>query len=306
MSAPAILPPHKSEKASGLWSRLKKNLNLEPSNTLVVQRRNPLDPRENGIRRNRSHGDFVPDLSYTPTNGSVSTLGRENSLKSVQLQLAHHDRDNNILNSKPVPKKIQPPTAQYFSSKNKVSTECNGRREMRRAATMSSIGYDKLMRRGSERSFSNHSSEHLSMSRPSLSPSSGPSRSPIDNVSTYPRQGGKALWGRVRQHYAPRTTALRNEPPVPKLATFTELWNTIFDIVRENEMLNLDEPDPRLWWRKVFMNMRRRHGKGKTVYLYFVFLMFCRPSDDVDVEAAETKAGGDVATNEGFFDIIID
>ncbi|XP_067928246.1 nucleosome assembly protein 1-like 1 isoform X2 [Watersipora subatra] len=262
MSAAAILQPlQKSpEKSSGLWDRLKKNLNLkDPGNTLVVQRRNPLDPKQVypsvGIRRNRSHGDFVPE-SYMSANGSLQSLGRKNSLKSVQLQLANYDHENNLLNSKPMPKKIISPS----QSLNAGIRESN-RKELRRAATMASIGREKLTTHGSERSYSTHSSDRLTVSRPSLSPCSAQSRSPIEGMTLRQGQGGKALWGKLRQRYAPTSIALEQEPPVPKLATFTQLWEIILSTVRENEMLELDEPDPRLWWRKMFISLRKKHGK---------------------------------------------
>lgn len=271
MSAAAVMQPQKSpEKSSGLWNRLKKNLNLrEPNGELVVQRRNPLDPRQmnggDGIRRNKSQGDFMRD-QYSSTNGSSHTLGRQNSLKSVQLQLANFDHENNILNSKPMPKKILP--QQYYQDSRRAP-DCNGnRKELRRAATMSTISQSGFTRQGSEKSYSTHSSDHLSVTRPSNSPNSGPSRSPIDSHAAMPHKlGSKVLWGKVRQQYAPTALTLDNEPPMPKLATFTQLWDTIFSIVKENGMLDLDEPDPRLWWRKVFLNLRHRHGKGKNTYI---------------------------------------
>lgn len=215
------------------------------------------------MRRNRSHGDFVPQ-QYLPSNGSCHTLGRQNSLKNVQLQLANYDHENNLLNSKPMPKKILPPQ-HYSQFRNGGTIDCNGnRKELRRAATMSTIAHAKLMRQGSERSYSTQSSDHLSNSRISVSPGSGPSRGLGESTPNH-RPASGALWGKVRHKYAPSAVTLGNEPPMPKLATFTQLWDAVFEIVKENGMLELDEPDPRLWWRKVLANLRNRHGKGKTL-----------------------------------------
>ena len=264
-----MLAPQKSpEKSNGLWSKLKKHMNIKDTPEMVVEKRNPLNPRHmNGdsLRRNRSHGDFVATPGYD-TNGlykfQVGKSGR-NSLKNVQLELANYDHENNILNSKPMPKKIVSPTHPHEFKRTLpvdyrlTNGDLKQHKELRRAATMSTITYERKIRNGSVKSASSHGS---ASDRQSLSPA-GPSRASPE-AAMPPRLGGKALWGKVQQHYTPKTLQLRDEPPVPKLATFAKLWEVIFQTVRENDMLELDEPDPKLWWRKVFVNLRRRHGKG--------------------------------------------
>lgn len=276
MSTGAVLPaPKPSDKGSGLWGRLKKNLHLKDAgNGLVVQRRNPLDPRPmnvmDSMRRNRSQGDLYPDqylhhIGNSSSAVSIGVLGRQNSFKNVQLQLANYDHENNLLNSKPVAKKLVAHTQTDSKKKEVLPQDFNGnRKQLRRALTMTNIGHERVPRDGSERSYSTHSSDHISYSsRSCISPAS---RSPMtENLTSGVIKHGtsKALWGKVRQQYAPTSVELGNAPPLPKLATFTHLWELIFGIVRDNEMLELDEPDPRLWWRKVFVNLRKRHGKGE-------------------------------------------
>lgn len=288
MSTGAVLPPPKPlEKSSGLWSRLKKNLNSN-NNAIVVQRRNPLDPRPvNGggdtMRRNLSEGTFHPSC-FAQSNGS-STLGRvqigkqgpaqqQTSLKSVQLQLAKDDHENNVLNSRPMPKRIsvsQSHTQQELRQSTLPLVNGGNRKELRRAATMSTIAaHERLSRTTSGGSYSSHSSGHLSPPSAyhpaSISPASRQSRSPLDNQSPHinmaPGTANRNLWGKVRQQYAPTALELRGQPPAPKLTRITDLWETISETVRENGMLELDEPDPRMWWRKVFVSLRKRHGKG--------------------------------------------
>lgn len=270
MSTGAVLALQKSpEKSNGLWSKLKKHMNIKETPEMVVEKRNPLNPRQmNGdsLRRNKSHGDFVSTPGYD-TNAlgkiQIGKLGHRNSLKNVQLELANFDHENNILNSKPMPKKIISPTHPHQFKRTlpvdyrPVNGELKPHKELRRAATMSSIQQERKIRNGSVKSASSHGS---TSDRQSLS-SAGPSRASPETATPL-RLGGKGLWGKVQQHYTPKTLQLRDEPPVPKLATFAKLWEVIFQTVKDNDMLELDEPDPRLWWRKVFVNMRRRHGKG--------------------------------------------
>lgn len=266
MSLGAVLSlPKSPEKSTGLWGKLKKSMNIKDTPEMVVEKRNPLNPRQmNGdssLRRNKSHGDFVPNHSsygmYEPNGVSpvqIGKLGHTKSLKNVQMELASYDHENNLLNSKPMPKKIIPPAHPTILKKKSLpldygSTNGEQRKELRRAATMSQITYERKIRNGSVKSASSHGSHYSDRQSPDAAPP--------------PRMGGKSLWGKVQQHYTPKTQQLRDEPPLPKLAQFAKLWEVIFQTVSDNDMLELEEADPRAWWRKVFVNLRRRHGKGK-------------------------------------------
>ncbi|KAF6031958.1 hypothetical protein EB796_009736 [Bugula neritina] len=193
----------------------------------------------------------------------IGKIGHRDSIKSAQLELANHDHENNLLNSKPMPKKIVSPSNSESNKRNVLSLDSSmGRRELRRVAAESGCARRRSQRYGSERSFSSQSSELMVSRNSAPSPGSLQSCSPRSSQPDN-RVGSRGLWGKVRQAYAPTATELQDARPLPKLATFTQLWNLIFEIVRDNEMLELDEPDPRLWWRKVFINLRKVHGKGE-------------------------------------------
>jgi len=215
------------ERRASLWAKLKKKINNSDA-VDQPQRTTTITPPQNGLSHNRnsSHGALSVKSLNTPVH---SKLSKTDSLKKAQLELAYNDHENNILNSKPI-----------LQSNKKASTE------IRRASTMTSLGTDskkQLRSLSGETLFAKHPQVAVRLSDPA-------------------RTSG-SLWGKVKAQYAPTAMTLENYSPTPKLARINALWDYIFEAVRDGELMTMNDPDPKIWWRKVFLNLRRVHGKGE-------------------------------------------
>ena len=211
-------------------------------------------------------------------NGQVKPINARSSLRQVQLELANHDHETNVLNSKPIPKKLLPTRPSSGELKAQTSTSAvlsrdlitsSQDKELLTARTMSSLSVDRRSNGTPDRKSNGMPDSGRQVRCSDVPTRRSPLSINVNDDSRLPCNGpkslsaGRALWGKVRQQYAPTAVELADQPPLPKLATFANLWKTIFDTVRDNDMLSLEEPDPKNWWRKVFLNVKKRHGKGE-------------------------------------------
>lgn len=269
------------DKPKGLWRKLKKSLSLldEP-----MQKNNTnenkgsydvyaIEKPQIGVENNRRSPRLIPN------GGQVKPIDTRSSLRQVQLELANHDHETNILNCKPIPKKLLPTRPSPGELKKQSSSSTLHRQpaivpssQAKELVHFSTITFNPVDRKSNG---TPENTPHSSTSKAHLHPdtvirrspiSMNGNRSPNSSMKPVPLTSGASLWGKVRQQYAPTAVELAGQPPTPKLATFSNLWKMIFDTVRDSDMLNLEEPDPKIWWRKVFLNMKKRHGKGEIIF----------------------------------------
>lgn len=291
-AAVAMQPPklqEKTDSGGGLWSKLKKSINLKDQDDNIVVRKKTGSSscadfhqvyNQAVSQQRKSEGAIQQPCSSL--NGHSKPANPKHSLRMVQLELANHDHENNLLNSKPVPKKsssLQDTSQQRFNGSLQKrpsvgilrgnSGELHFDKDLRRSSTLAAIGmeHSRSFRPSSQNSGSSRESDPNLPSKAAFSVGSRkPSLQPQQTNGDPSVTTGRSLWGKIRQQYAPTAAKLADEPPTPKLAQFAQLWDVVFQTVQENDMLEMEEPDPKLWWKKVFLNMKRRHGKGQLLY----------------------------------------
>lgn len=75
-----------------------------------------------------------------------------------------------------------------------------------------------------------------------------------------------------RQHGSPTPLTFHRQEQLLKHAHINVIWSYIYDAVKTGQLENLDESDPKTWWRKLFLILKYKHGKGM-VYLSFTFFL---------------------------------